>query len=397
MKAIVHLKKGRARPVLRRHPWIFSGSVARIEGDPEDGEIVDVRDKDGEWLARGLLNRNSQITVRLLTWDEGQAVDDLFWRRRLQDAIAARARLARDPATNAYRLVHAESDYLPGLIVDRYADFLVVQFLALGMAIRRGEIVAALADLLEPQGIYERSDVDVREKEGLPEAAGPVWGEEPPDRLEIRENDHRFWIDVRGGQKTSFYLDQRENRAQLPPFCAGTTVLDGFSYTGSFGVYAAAGGAAQVTFVDSSAPALQMAWDNMLLNGRDPEVHDFVEGDVFSVLRDYRSAGREFDVVVLDPPKFAPSVRDVDRAARAYKDINLLAFQLLRPGGVLFSTSCSGGVSMDLYQKIVFGAVLDAGRKAQIVGYLRQGSDHPVALTFPEGAYLKGLKCRVVE
>jgi 23S rRNA (cytosine1962-C5)-methyltransferase len=391
----IWLKKGRDRPVLRRHPWIFSGGVARVEGEPVDGDVVDVRDAGGNWLARGTWNSRSQINVRILTWDPDQRIDGPFWERRLERAVAGRAALANDPRTTAYRLVHAESDALPGLIVDRYGSFLVVQFLTLGMVQHRDQILSILGDQLVPSGIYERSDVDVREKEGLDPWAGPAWGDEPPPRFEVLENGHRFWVDVREGQKTGLYLDQRENRARLSLSCAGARVLDAFSYAGAFGVYAAAGGAAHITFVDTSAGALEMARQNMALNGYDPAHHAFVEGNVFGVLRGYRAQERDFDVVVLDPPKFAATGREVERAARAYKDINLLAFQLLRPGGLLFSTSCSGAVSADLFQKIVFGAALDAGRDAQIVGTLFQAADHPVALTFPEGAYLKGLICRV--
>lgn len=391
----VWLKKGRARSALRRHPWIFSGAVERVEGDPAGGDVVELRDAGGNWLARGALNQTSQIVVRVLTWDPDETVDRSFWRDRLERAIASRTRLALEPATTAYRLVHAESDGLPGLVVDRYGDYLVVQFLALAVDRRREEIVEALVDLLSLRGIYERSDLGVREKEGLPPRSGSLWAEEPPDRLEVQEGGLRFWVDVRSGQKTGFYLDQRENRALIPRFSQGAEVLDAFAYTGACGVYAAAGGAARVTFVESSVPALEMIPHNLAINRIDPGRHEVVAGNVFDVLRDYRGAGRQFDLVVLDPPKFAPASRDVRRAARAYKDVNLLAFQLLRPGGVLFSTSCSGAVSGDLFQKILFGAVLDAGREAQIVGSLHQGPDHPVALTFPEGAYLKGLICRV--
>ncbi len=389
------LKPERERSVQRRHPWIFSGAVARIEGPADDGDVVAVHDADGNWLACGYLNRRSQIVVRLLTWDPDEAIDAAFWRRRLERSIAGRQSLASDPQTTAYRLVHAESDGLPGLVVDRYGDFLVLQFLTLGMDVRRDEILRALETLLAPRGIYERSDVDVREKEGLAPRAGCLRGQEPPARLEIGENGRRFGVDVVGGQKTGFYLDQRENRAQLPPFCAGGEILEAFSYTGAFAVYAASGAANRLTLVDTSSAALQMAGENLRLNGQDPARHEFIEGSAFQVLRDFRNRGRTFDGIVVDPPKLAPSAKDVQRAARAYKDVNLLAFRLLRPGGFLFSTSCSGSVSADLFQKILFGALVDAGREAQIVGYLQQGSDHPVALTFPEGTYLKGLICRV--
>jgi 23S rRNA (cytosine1962-C5)-methyltransferase len=426
MSSII-LKRNRAKPVLQRHPWIFSGAIQRVEGAPLDGDIVDVYDAGRNWLARGTINQQSQITVRLLTWHRDQAIDRSFWRQRLQRAIAARHRLGlgsvqqpdqdevpRSGPTTACRLVHAESDYLPGLIVDRYGPWLVVQFLTLGMDRRRGEIVELLGDLLAPRGIYERSDVDVREREGLEQRTGSLWGDEPPPQVEILENHRRFLVNVREGHKTGFYLDQRENRERFSRFCAGAEVLDAFAYSGAFAVYAAAGNACAITLVDSSAPSLELARQNLALNAApseqtgDPQsTHEggrsspdsphveYVEGDVFSVLRGYRTEDRRFDAVVLDPPKLAHTRRQVERAARAYKDVNLLAFRLLRPGGVLFTFSCSGRVSADLFQKIVFGAVTDADRQAQIIGHLAQGSDHPVALTFPEGAYLKGLICRV--
>ncbi|MGD2177954.1 MAG: class I SAM-dependent rRNA methyltransferase [Anaerolineae bacterium] len=434
MSSII-LKRSRARPVLQRHPWIFSGAIQRVEDTPPDGSIVDVHDAGRNWLARGYINRQSQITVRLLTWHEDEPINRGFWRRRLQRAITARHKLGLGPIsrpglgevsarrlgessrpspTTAYRLVHAESDYLPGLIVDRYDQWLVVQFLTLGMDKHRGEIVELLADLLAPRGIYERSDVDVREQEGLEQRTGLLWGEDPPPQAEILENHRRFLVNVREGQKTGFYLDQRENREQLSAFCSGAEVLDAFAYTGAFAVYAATGRASSITLVDSSAPSLEAARQNLALNPmrstRTPdsataeEEHhsrlssphlECVEGDVFSVLRGFRAENQLFDVIILDPPKLASTRRQVERASRAYKDVNLLAFQLLRPGGVLFTFSCSGRVSADLFQKIVFGAVADAGRQAQIIGRMAQGPDHPVALTFPEGSYLKGLICRV--
>jgi 23S rRNA (cytosine1962-C5)-methyltransferase len=392
----VVLKRNHARPVLQHHPWVFSGALERIEGEVPDGDVVEVRDAGRNWLARGILNRHSQIAVRLLTWRQDEPVDRAFWQQRLARALAARQALADNPSTTACRLVHAESDYLPGLVVDRYGEWLVIQFLTLGVERWKEELVNLLVGLVDGvRGVYERSDVDVRAKEGLDERTGLLWGEEPPELVEILEHGHRFLVDVRQGHKTGFYLDQRENRARLPAFCAGAEVLDAFAYTGAFGVYAATGGAARVTLVDSSALALDLARRNFILNGCEPRRVECVEGDVFSVLRGYRAQGRRFDVVVLDPPKFARSEREVERAARAYKDVNLLAFRLLRPGGVLFTCSCSGAVSADLFQKIVFSAAVDAERDAQIVGHLAQGADHPVALTFPEGAYLKGLICRV--
>jgi 23S rRNA (cytosine1962-C5)-methyltransferase len=395
VQGAVWLKQRRAKPVVQRHPWIFSGAIERVEGDPEPGAVVDVHDAGNNWLARGYINPRSQIRVRLLTWEAEEEIDGDFWRRRLAQALEARRERRRAGEGVAYRVAHAESDYLPGLVVDRYDDWLVVQLLTLGMDRRHEEIVAALVDLLSPRGIYERSDVDVRQKEGLSPRTGLLWGEEPPELVKIVEHDHPFLVDVRAGHKTGFYLDQRENRAALVPQCAGAEVLDAFAYTGAFGVHAAAGGARRVTLVDSSASALALARRNFARNGFEAR-GAWVEGDVFSVLRGYRAEGRSFDVVVVDPPKLAHSRREVDSAARAYKDVNLLAFQLLRPGGRLFTFSCSGAVSADLFQKIVFGAALDAGCRAQIVGRMTQGPDHPVALTFPEGAYLKGLIVRAV-
>ena len=394
LQSAVILKRNRAKPVNQRHPWIYSGAVERVEGDPADGDVVDVRDVGNNWLARGYINQQSQIVVRLLTWHQGEAIDGAFWRGRLARAVKARRVLEEDEATNAYRLVHAESDYLPGLIVDRYADWLVVQLLTVGIERWRDEIANHLMDLMPAAGICERSDADVRQKEGLERRAGMLWGEQPPKEIEILENGHRLAIDLCEGHKTGFYLDQRENRARISPFCQDAEVLDGFSYTGGFSVYAAAGGARQITLVDGSGPSLALAQRNMALNAFGGVDTEYVEGNVFSVLRGYRAQNRRFDVIVLDPPKFAPSGREVEKASRAYKDVNLLAFQLLRAGGVLFTFSCSGAVTADLFRKIVFGAALDAERDVQVIGHLAQGSDHPVALTFPEGAYLKGLICR---
>ncbi len=392
----VVLKRNRVKPVLQHHPWIFSGAIDRIEGDPSDGDVVDVRDAGHNWLARGTVNQRSQISVRLLTWQQDEAVDRPFWRRRLDRAIASRGALAADASTTAYRLVHAESDYLPGLVVDRYGLYLVVQFLALGVERWRADIVSLLAELASPRGIYERSDVDVRAKEGLDERAGVLYGEEPPAQLEILEDGRRSLVDVRGGHKTGCYLDQRENRARLTPFCEGADVLDVFAYAGAFATCALSAGATRATLVESSAAALALAERNRALNNIARDRFECIDGDAFSVLRGYRGQRRRFDLIVLDPPKLARTQRNVRRAARAYKDVNLLAFQLLEPGGVLFTTSCSGAVSADLFQKIVFGALVDAGRDGQFVGYLAQGADHPVALTYPEGAYLKGLIVRVV-
>jgi 23S rRNA (cytosine1962-C5)-methyltransferase len=394
--ARVVLKRGREKPVLNRHPWIFSGAIQRVEGEVADGEVVVVADYRGHFLARGYLNRRSQITVRLLTWDEGEVIGGDFWRRRLEQAFASRQALADDPSTDAYRLVNAESDLLPGLVVDRYGDYLVAQFLTLGIERWKAELVGLLADLLKPRGIYERSDVEVREKEGLAQVAGLLHGEEPPDLVEVTENSHRFLVDIKTGHKTGFYLDQRENRQKLTWYCPGQEVLNCFAYTGAFAVYAAATGAGRITNVESSAEALELARRNMAFNGFSDRGDEYVEGDVFQVLRGYRDQGRSFDLIILDPPKFAYSQHQVESACRGYKDINLLAMQIIAPGGILFTFSCSGLVSPDLFQKVLFGASVDARRDVQIIEKLSQASDHPILLTFPESEYLKGVVCRVL-
>lgn len=393
----VYLLPGKDKPVRQRHPWIFSGAIGRTRGELVPGATVDVYDAQGEWLARGYANPRSQIVVRLLTWNPDEAPDADFWRRRLMAAAQARADLAADPHTTAYRLAYAESDGLPGLIVDRYGDWLVVQFLTAGVEAQRELLMQLLVRLFGPAGIVDRSDAAVRRQEGLPWRSGVAWGQPPPADLVILEHGYRFRADLLGGQKTGFYLDQRENRRIVAAHARGRRVLNAFSFTAAFGVYALAAGAAHVTNVDSSHDALVAAEANLRLNGFDPDRQaEAIVGDVFQVLRAFRDEGRQFDLVILDPPKFAKSKADLDGAARGYKDINLLGLKLLAPGGLLATFSCSGLVTPELFQKIVFGASVDAGRDAQIIARLGQGADHPIRLSFPEGEYLKGLLCRIV-
>ena len=397
MTPVVTLKAGRERSVHNRHPWVFSGAIGRVVGQPAAGEPVAVHGAEGEFLAWGYYNERSQIRVRLLSWDPDEAIDEGFWRGRLARSIAARDRFCRPTRdTTAWRLVYAESDGLPGLVVDRYENWLVAQFLTAGTDARRMELARLLVELIpEADGVYERSDVDVREKEGLAPAAGPLLGGMPPAELVMQENGLLFPVDVRSGHKTGFYLDQRENRALLEGYAAGADLLNCFAYSGAFGIYAARGGARQITHVETSADALATAERGMALNGMADVPCTYVTADVFEQLRRYRDSGRAFDVIVLDPPKFAHSQRGIERAARGYKDINWLAMRLLRPGGVLFTFSCSGVISADLLQKILFGAALDAGREVKIIGRMAQAADHPVLLTFPEGEYLKGVICQV--
>ncbi|MBN1268273.1 MAG: class I SAM-dependent methyltransferase [Kiritimatiellae bacterium] len=387
---VVVLKPGRDESLRRRHPWVFSGAVDGVEGSPMRGATVDVASADGEWLARGGFCPESQIVVRAWTFDPDEAVDREFLRRRLQAAVAARAGLG-----DVCRLVNAESDGLPGLTVDHYAGQLVAQFSAAGAEYWKKEITDLLLDIVSCAGIYERSDVDVRTKDGLAPASGVLAGSEPPDLIEISEGECRFVVDLKHGHKTGFYLDQRENRGIVAGYARGREVLNCFSYTGAFGVCALKAGAARVVNVESSAAALELGRRNVDLNGLDASRVEHIEGDVFHVLRKFRDSRRSFDLVILDPPKFVDSRRQLAGGCRGYKDINLLAFKLLRPGGILATFSCSGLVGPDLFQKIVADAALDAGRSAQIVRRLAQAADHPVALSFPEGGYLKGLVCRV--
>lgn len=394
MTKAVFLKAGREKSVLRHHPWIFSGAIQKVVGSPGTGETVDVVDSRGSFLARGGYSPESQIRVRLWTWDADEQIDESFFRRRLIEALTMRNRLRPELESNAIRLVYAESDKLPGLIVDRYSETLVIQILSSGAEYWRSSIIPLLADLTGIERIYERSDMDVRRLEGLSERAGLISGDPIMAPIVIHEGDLRFHVDVTTGHKTGFYLDQRSNRRRLVELTRDKQVLDCFCYTGGFTISALHGGCQQVVAVDSSGIVLDTARQNLQLNHLQNEQVNFVEGDVFEILRSFRDQNRSFDLIILDPPKFAPSTAQVKRAARGYKDINLLALKLLRPEGNLLTFSCSGGVDAALFQKIVAGAALDAGADVQILEWLFQAADHPVALNFPEGAYLKGLLLR---
>lgn len=388
----IHLKPSRESSLLRRHPWIFSGAIQKEEGTPQFGGTVEIFSAKRQWLGRAAYSPHSQIRARIWTFDENEKVDDDFFQRRLQRSIHYRDNLF--PKGTACRLVYGESDGLPGLIVDRYANFLLVQFLAAGVDKWKKEIVDALNNILPNDGIYERSDAGVREKEGLQLLTGVLSGTEPPQLIQIEENGMQLLVDVKTGHKTGFYFDQRDNRALLAKYAKDKIVLNCFAYTGGFAVSALKAGAQHVTNIDSSADALNLAEQNVTLNKLDASKMENVTGDVFSVLRKYRAENRRFDVIVLDPPKFAESMKHLEKAARAYKDINILGFQLLNPGGVLFTFSCSGLMEDTLFQKIVADAALDAGKEADIACRMFQAADHPVSLNFPEAAYLKGLVCR---
>lgn len=387
----ITLKPGREKSLLRRHPWIFSSALQHVDDEPACGQTFDLLSFNGQFLARASYSPHSQIRARVWTFED-EAVNADFFRKRMRAALAARRTAHTAGHTDAIRLVYAESDGLPGLIVDRYADTLVMQCLSAGAEFWRETFAVLLLEETGLKNIYERSDADVRELEGLPLRAGALHGT-PPNVLRITEHGLRFSVNLESGHKTGFYLDQRANRQRVRELAQGREVLDCFCYSGGFTVNALAGGAKSVVSVDTSPDALALCCENVSLNAPADKRHTPLEGDVFQVLRKFRDEGRAFDLIVLDPPKFAPTRAQLERAARGYKDINLLAFKLLRPGGILVTCSCSGGVDAALFQKIVASAALDAGVQAQIVEHLSQDADHPVALNFPEGAYLKGLVC----
>lgn len=405
------LKPGKDKPLRQRHPWVFSGAVASLDACA-DGAVVDVHADTGDFLGRGTCNRQSQIVARVLTWVD-EPVDRAFVQRRVAAAQELRRRCGLTfnsaptgaSATNAFRLINAEADLLPGLIVDAYGPFLVLQVLTRGMVELLPDIIAVLTETLSPQGLYERSDVELREREGLAPATGVLWGAAPPANVQIVENGLPFLVDLAHGQKTGFFLDQRDNRAtcgaMLASYAAAGAfagrppeVLNAFAYTGAFATYALrAVPTAHLTNLDASVDALATARRNLALTVGETAaaMADYTVGNAFEVLRKYRDCGRQFDAIILDPPKFATSQAQIPKASRGYKDLNLLAIKLLRPGGWLATFSCSGAISPDLFQKILFGAAADAGRDVQVLARLHPGPDHPLLLAFPEGEYLKGL------
>ncbi|WP_281914954.1 class I SAM-dependent rRNA methyltransferase [Caldimonas thermodepolymerans] len=386
---VITLREGKERSLLRRHPWVFQGSIAR--GKADAGETVRVQAHDGRFLAWAAYSPTSMIRVRAWSFDEAERIDEAFFARRIEQAVAVRWRLPI--ASDAVRLIHGEADGLPGLIVDRYGDTLSAQFLSAGTERWKQTIADLLLQATGLQRLYERSDSGVRTLEGLPAATGWLRGSGATE-LTIREHEWQLTLDVAEGHKTGFYLDQRDNRklfADTVRHFGCRRVLNCYCYTGGFSIAALAGGAEQVVSVDSSAPALARASAHVALNGFDAGRHEALDADVNDTLRRYLKEGRRFDAIVLDPPKFAPTASHAERAARAYKDINRLAFKLLEPGGLLFTFSCSGGIGAELFHKIVAGAGLDAGVDGFIQARLGAAPDHPMTITFPEGEYLKGL------
>jgi 23S rRNA (cytosine1962-C5)-methyltransferase len=392
---ILILKPGKERSLLRRHPWLYASAVDRLNGRAASGATVAVCAHDGRFLARASFSPVSTIRARVWTFDESEPVDHAFFKRRVNSAIAHRAGMVS--GTGAVRLVFGEADGLPGLVVDHYRSVdggreqLVCQFMAAGVDAWKQEIVDVLVDATGCPHVYERSDVSIREKEGLPRATGVLAGDEPPDWLLVEEGGVRYRIDVRHGHKTGFYIDQRDNRGLIARHAGGRDVLNCFCYTGGFSLAALKGGSRRVVSIDSSGEALAHARANVTANGFDADRAQWLDADAFNTLRALHEGGERFDLVVLDPPKFAASQQHVERAARAYKEINMSGFKLLRPGGLLATFSCSGAVDAGLFQKIVAGAAADARVDVRVLGRLGAGLDHPTLCAFPEGEYLKGL------
>jgi len=385
------LKKGKERPLLRGHPWVFSGAVAKVEGEVSLGDVGEVYSKEGQFLGLGHLNPRSQIILRLLTQKKEELGED-FFRGRISRAAVLREEWLRGK-TNAYRVINGEGDYLPGLIVDRYGETLVLQCLTAGMDRLKGILTNLLVKKFRPQSVYERSDVATRSEEGMAESSGLLYGKKVPEFIEIEEYGCRFKANVKRGQKTGFYLDQRENRFFLKRLSEGKKILDCFCFTGAFSIHAGSGGAKEVTLIDSSEEALAIAREHLSLNQLEKIPHQFIRGDVFEIMRGLEPG---YDILILDPPSFAKKKGHLPSASRGYKDLNLWAFRLLSKGGLLFTFSCSHHMSWDLFQKIVFSAALDSGKSVQLIGRMGHPWDHPINLCHPEGEYLKGLICRVL-
>ncbi|MBP8307011.1 MAG: class I SAM-dependent methyltransferase [Burkholderiaceae bacterium] len=389
MSASLILKPGKDRPLLRRHPWIFAGGVARVQGSPAPGDTVRVLAADGRFLGWGAFSPVSSIRARLWSFDEQARIDDDWFAARIAAAVGRRASLSAD--TDAVRLLFGEGDGLPGVVVDRYGEQLVLQLMSAGAERWREAIVAGLRAVTGLTDLYERSDASAREREGLPLREGVISGRMPGPALPVTEHGVNYLVDVPEGHKTGFYIDQRDNRRDVARHAGGRSVLNCFCYTGGFTLAALAGGAASAVSIDSSGPALVRAAEQQALNGLQSTRCEWREADVFESLKQMVASGQRFDLIVLDPPKFAPSLHHVDKAARAYKEINLKAMRLLNPGGLLFTFSCSGAIDVDLFQKIVAGAVFDAQVDMQMLRRLQAGEDHPMLMTHPEGEYLKGL------
>lgn len=394
MKQVI-LHKGKDKAVRQLHPWIFSGAIKTRTGDIEDGELIEVLNIEGEKIAVGVYNNTSRVAVRLLEWGTDARIDEQWWRDRVRAAIDNRRHLLHDK-NNAVRLIFAEADFLPGLIADKYAGFISIQVHSAALEKVKGILIDEMVKCLQPEGIYERSDLRARSFEGLPDANGLHYGRIPPEFVDIIENGVRYQVNIVDGQKSGFYCDQRENRWLTAQYCKGKKVLDCFCYSGGFTLNALQFGATSVTSVDSSALAIETLQRNIALNGFDNSVYKAVKSDVNQYLRDLGAQDEKFDLIVLDPPKYAPSRSALEKASRAYKDLNRRGLMLLEKGGLLATFSCSGAMDIETFKQVIAWAAIDAGKQVQIIRQFSQPEDHPVRASFPEGEYLKGLLVRVV-
>lgn len=392
----IQLKKGKDKAAFQLHPWVFSGAVDRIQGSPTDGDMVQVINQAGDFVAYGYFNSQSRVAVRLMEWDADRLPDELWWRQKIQRAVAARGHLFQAVGTNTFRLIFGEADYLPGLIADRYADFISLQVHAAGVDRMKPVIIDELCRLLKPKGIYERSDTNARAHEGLALTNGVLCGEHPPEWVTVKEHGIQYGVNIAEGQKSGFYCDQRDNRLVTAAYAKDKRMLDCFCYSGGFSLNGLANGAREVISVDSSALALEALDKNVMQNGFDRGRHQTIQADVNKQLRAFADAGERFDLIVLDPPKYAPSRSSLDKAARAYKDLNRRGLMLLESGGLLATFSCSAAMDIGTFKQVLAWAALDAGKEIQFIRQFSQPEDHPVRASFPEGEYLKGLLCRVV-
>lgn len=391
----VRLKKGKEKAVKQLHPWVFSGAIDQVTGKPENGDIIMVTDNNNDFLAYGFYNSHSRVAVRLLEWNLETEINESWWRKKIRKAVKYREELYTEH-TNTYRLIFSEADYLPGLIVDRYADFLSVQLLTSGVERIKHILLDELQVLLGPKGIFDRSDASARAHEGMDASSGGILlGVEPPEFVNVKENGIFYHVNIAEGQKSGFYCDQRDSRKWVAEHTQSKKVLDCFSYSGGFSLNAFGKGASEVICVDSSAPALETLKRNIEINNFNSIPHRLIQSDVNKQLRVFREENEKFDIIILDPPKYAPSRSALTKASRAYKDLNRLAMLLLEEGGLLATFSCSGAVDINLFKQIIAWAALDAGKDVQFIQQFSQPADHPVRSSFPEGEYLKGLLCRV--
>lgn len=392
----VRLRKGKEKAVKQMHPWVFSGAIEHVKGKPENGDIVMVTDNKNDFLAFGFYNNASRVAIRLLEWNLETEINESWWRKKIRTAVKLRESLHNED-TNTYRLIFSEADYLPGLIVDRYADFLSVQILTSGIERIKHILLDELQELLKPIGIFDRSDASARAHEGLEASSGGIlMGIKPPEFVSVKENGIFYQVNIAEGQKSGFYCDQRDNRRMVAEYVKGKKVLDCFSYSGGFSLNAMKKGASHVISVDSSALALETLKRNMEINSFKDIPHQLIQSDVNKQLRAFRESNEKFDMIILDPPKYAPSRSALTKASRAYKDLNRTAMLLLNDGGLLATYSCSGAVDISLFKQILAWAALDAGKEVQFIQQFCQPADHPVRSSFPEGEYLKGLLCRII-